>query len=120
MPGAKAFDFFVESSFLEVYNETCHDLYQKGDAVKANLPIYEDDMEGYIVSGLTYRMSKTEGEMRSSFNYGRMMRDMQQSDVGSVHERASAIFTIHLAQYSPAATMGQEDSVMVNMYADFS
>ena len=33
----------------QVYNESCHDLYQKGDAVRANLPIYEDDMEGYQV-----------------------------------------------------------------------
>lgn len=113
MPGSKAYDFFVESSFVEVYNETCHDLYQRGDAVRANLPIYEDDMEGYIISGLTHRMSKTGQEMRSSFNYGRMMRDMQHSDEGSVHERATAIYTIHLAQYSPSTTLGQEDSVMV-------
>ena len=60
-----------------MYNETCHDLYQKGDAVRSNLPIYEDDMEGYQISSLTYRMAKTDQEMRSNFNYGRMMRDMQ-------------------------------------------
>ena len=42
-----------------------------------------------------------------------MLLPMQVSDVGSIHERAAAIFTIYLAQYSPAATLGQEDSVMV-------
>ncbi|GAX79109.1 hypothetical protein CEUSTIGMA_g6549.t1 [Chlamydomonas eustigma] len=114
MPGAKAYDFFVESSFVEVYNESCHDLYQKGDAVQANLPIYEDENEGYQISSLTYRMAKTDQEMRASFNYGRLMRDMQKSDVGSTHERSAALFSIHLAQYSPAAAMGQEDSVLVN------
>ena len=33
--------------------------------------------------------------------------------MGSIHERSAAIFSIHLAQYSPAATLGQEDSVIV-------
>ena len=34
---------------LQVYNEACHDMYQKGAAVQAVLPVYEDDMEGYMV-----------------------------------------------------------------------
>lgn len=39
MPSSKGFDFFVESSFVEVYNEQCHDLYSKGAAVASNLPV---------------------------------------------------------------------------------
>ncbi|KAG1655810.1 hypothetical protein FOA52_003683 [Chlamydomonas sp. UWO 241] len=97
-----------------VYNETCHDLYQKGGAVKANLPLYEDDLDGYLLSGLTYRMAKSAAEMRQAFNYGRMMRDFSEPDMGSVHERACSIFVVYLAQYSPAVTFGQEDSVMVS------
>eukprot|EP00775_Hariotina_reticulata_P000828 gene828-1146_t len=38
MPSSKGFDFFVESSFAEIYNEQCHDLYSKGAAVASNLP----------------------------------------------------------------------------------
>lgn len=34
-------------------------------------------------------------------------------DLGSVHERSTAIFTITLAQYTPAAVHGEEDRVMV-------
>jgi len=34
-------------------------------------------------------------------------------DLGSVHERSTAIFTITLAQYAPAAEHGEEDRVMV-------
>lgn len=117
MPGSKAFDFFMESSFIEVYGETCHDLFQKGNAVRANLPIYEDDMEGYQLSSLSYRMSKNEQEMRTSFNLGRHMRDSQTADVGSVHERAAAIFTIHVYQYSPSAVIGEEDSVRVSRFS---
>lgn len=33
----------------QLYNESVHDLYQKGAAVQANLPVYEDEMEGYQV-----------------------------------------------------------------------
>jgi hypothetical protein len=39
MPSSKGFDFFVESSFAEIYNEQCHDLYSKGAAVASNLPV---------------------------------------------------------------------------------
>lgn len=41
MPSGKAFDFFVESSFVELHNECCRDLYSKagGPAVAANLPV---------------------------------------------------------------------------------
>jgi hypothetical protein len=49
MPAAKAFDFFLESSYVELYNEGCHDLYQRGAAVQASLPVYEDEMEGHQV-----------------------------------------------------------------------
>lgn len=39
MPSSKGFDFFVESNFVELYNEQCHDLYSKGAAVTSNLPV---------------------------------------------------------------------------------
>jgi hypothetical protein len=42
LPGSKGFDFFVESSFVELYNETCRDLYSKsGPAGAPNLPVRE-------------------------------------------------------------------------------
>jgi hypothetical protein len=37
----------------------------------------------------------------------------QMMDLGSVHERSTAIFTITLAQFAPAAVHGEEDCVMV-------
>jgi hypothetical protein len=39
---------------------------------------------------------------------------LQMMDLGSVHERSTAIFTITLAQYAPAAVHGEEDRVMVS------
>lgn len=32
-----------------------------------------------------------------------------------MHERSAAIFTLHLAQYAPAATPGEEDRVVVRL-----
>lgn len=40
LSSSKGFDFFVESSFVELYNETCRDLYSKsGPAGAPNLPV---------------------------------------------------------------------------------
>lgn len=40
LPSSTGFDFFVESSFVEVYNESCRDLYSKsGPAGAPNLPV---------------------------------------------------------------------------------
>lgn len=35
-------------------------------------------------------------------------------DLGSVHERAAALFTVWLAQYAPAAAHGDEDHITVS------
>jgi hypothetical protein len=42
------------------------------------------------------------------------MLALQMMDLGSVHERSTAIFTITLAQYAPAAVHGEEDRVVVS------
>ncbi len=147
---------------LQVYNEGVRDLLQRGDAGKARLPVFEDELEGYMVracghqprhatqlcrppfgtsctnaalwsalcrgrhvggwgahacgaqvSGLSYRQIKSEAELRTCFNSGRLARDMGSTDLGSVHERAAGLFTVHLAQYAPAAVPGEEDRIMV-------
>ncbi|MEW5296845.1 MAG: hypothetical protein WDW36_000096 [Sanguina aurantia] len=120
MPSAKGFDSFVETSYVELYNECAHDMYRVGPAVQANLPVYEDEAEGFQVAGLTLRMAKNSEEMRASFNRGRASRDAAMTDIGSAHERCAALFTIHLAQYAPAAVAGEEDRVIVSklMFVD--
>lgn len=39
MPSSKGFDYFIESSFVEMYNEACHDLYAKASEQGSNLPV---------------------------------------------------------------------------------
>ncbi|GIL90778.1 hypothetical protein Vretifemale_18507, partial [Volvox reticuliferus] len=113
-PSARAFDFFLETSFVELYREEVYDLYGKQQASRTPLQVYEDVTEGYQVSGLSHRVAKTAAELRTAFNSGRCMRDNTREDVGSVHDRAAAIFTIHLAQYSPASGPGEEDRILVS------
>lgn len=36
---AKGFDFFVEASYCEVFNEACHDLLSSGAAASSSLPV---------------------------------------------------------------------------------
>ncbi|WIA40562.1 hypothetical protein OEZ86_013904 [Tetradesmus obliquus] len=112
MPAGMGFSFFVESSFVELHNEQCHDLYAKGSA--GSLPVMEDVNEGYVVTGLSSRAAKNATELRSDFNSGRANRDTQLLDIGSVHERSTAIFSITLAQYAPAAVHGEEDRIMIS------
>ena len=40
---------------------------------------------------------------------------MQMLDIGSVRERAAAIYTIHVSQYTPAVVHGEEDRVLVRL-----
>ncbi|KAL6745189.1 P-loop containing nucleoside triphosphate hydrolase protein, partial [Haematococcus lacustris] len=113
-PVNRAFDFFLESSFVELYSETCHDLYAQGAARQSSLAVYEDEMEGFTVSGLTYRPARSEVELRAAFNAGRAARDVRRDDLGDVSDRCAALFTLHLAQSTPAATAGEEDRVLVS------
>lgn len=52
--------------------------------------------------------------MRGAFNAGRAARDGSMMDLGSVHERSAAIFTVYLAQYAPAAVYGEEDRLLTS------
>lgn len=114
MPTGRGFDFFLESSCSEVYNEGCHDLLAKGQNKGANLPIVESIDEGYIVTGLTSVAAKNSSEMRTAFNQARSNRDTRSMDLGSVHERSAALYTVYLAQYAPAAMYGEEDRIMTS------
>ncbi|KAF8055598.1 SYP52 [Scenedesmus sp. PABB004] len=153
VPAARGFDWFVESSFVELYDEAAHDLLARdAAAAAAALPVRrararagggrgaaprrrqgapppvplhsrrprrgaqvaEDETEGPVVTGLTARPARGADELRAAFNAGAAARDSHRSDLGSVHERAAALFTVSVAQHAPAAVHGEEDRVMVS------
>lgn len=78
----------------------------------------EDVNEGPVVAGLSTRLARSAQELRTLYNAGRASRDACVMDLGSVHERSTAIFTVTLAQYAPAALHGEEDRIMVRVSVD--
>ncbi|GBF93794.1 hypothetical protein Rsub_06126 [Raphidocelis subcapitata] len=115
-PSAKGFDFFVEASHAEVADEAVHDLLAAGAgaAAAAALPVTEDAEDGPVVPGLRTRPARSADELRAAFEAGRAARDGRVGDAGSVHERASALFVVTVAQYAPAALPGEEDRVLLS------
>ncbi|KXZ52536.1 hypothetical protein GPECTOR_9g580 [Gonium pectorale] len=115
LPSARAYDFFLDCTFCEVYREAVADVFAaKPGAPRPPLQVYEDVTDGWAAAGLSSRIARSATELRAAFNAGRLLRDTSKEDVGSVHERSAALFTIRLAQYSPAAAQGEEDRVLVS------
>ena len=65
------------------------------------------------MAGLRSRVARNADELVQTFEAGCGARDHGYMDLGSVHERAAAIFTIRLAQFSPAADAEDEDAATV-------
>ena len=72
-----------------------------------------EDSEGWHVAGLRSRLVRNPEELVQAFEAGCQARDHGFMDLGSVHERAAAIFTVRLAQFNPAADAEDEDTATV-------
>lgn len=80
--------------------------------VASKLAVVEDP-EGWHVAGLRSRLARNSAELVQTFETGCQARDHGYMDLGSVHERTAAIFTIRLAQFNPAADAEDEDAATV-------
>ena len=85
----------------------------EGQAVK--LAVVEDP-EGWHVAGLRSRLVRSPDELLQTFEAGCQLRDHGFMDLGNVHDRTAAVFTIRLAQFNPAAAAEDEDTATVCMY----
>jgi hypothetical protein len=59
------------------------DLFRRGAPAAAALPVYEDELEGYTVSGLSYRQVhevKRKGEGRPNIPVPARMREQRTGD----------------------------------------
>ena len=108
---AAGFDFFVESSLLEIVNDEIKDLYS---IVNSNLPVHESVDEGIHVKGLSRRAAATADELREHFQGGVELRGDELMDLGPVHHRAVSIFTVRLTQHLPAEEEGETDQNVVS------
>ena len=85
----------------------------EGQAV-SKLAVVEDP-EGWHVAGLRSRLVRNPDELLQAFEAGCQLRDHGFMDLGNVHERTAAVFTVRLAQFNPAADAEDEDTAMVCM-----
>ena len=76
-----------------------------------------EDPEGWHVAGLRSRLARNSAELAQIFEAGCQARDHGYMDLGSVHERTAAIFTIRLAQFNPAVDAEDEDAATVGLSA---
>ena len=72
-----------------------------------------EESEGWHVAGLRSRLVRNPEELVQAFEAGCQARDHGFMDLGSVHERTAAIFTVRLAQFNPAADAEDEDTATV-------
>ena len=74
-----------------------------------------EDPEGWHVAGLRSRLARNADELAQIFKAGCQARDHGSMDLGNVHDRAAAIFTIRLAQFNPAADAEDQDTATVSL-----
>ena len=72
-----------------------------------------EDPEGWHVAGLRSRLVRNPDELLQAFEAGCQLRDHGFMDLGNVHERTAAVFTVRLAQFNPAADAEDEDTATV-------
>lgn len=72
-----------------------------------------EDPEGWHVAGLRSRLARTGEELVQIFKAGCQARDHGSMDLGNVHDRAAAIFTVRLAQFNPACAAEDEETATV-------
>lgn len=92
-----------------------HSLSAEGQLV-SKLAVVEDP-EGWHVAGLRSRLARNSAELAQIFEAGCQARDHGYMDLGSVHDRTAAIFTIRLAQFNPAVDAEDEDAATVGLSA---
>ncbi|KAK9824618.1 hypothetical protein WJX72_011772 [[Myrmecia] bisecta] len=111
---AKGYDFLVESTFVEVYDENCRDLFRPGDPTGSRLLVREVPSEGWQVQGLKSRAARVATQLCEGFSEGCAARTGAVTDLGSAQDRAASLYTIRLAQFQPAQTEDEEDSGLVS------
>lgn len=112
---SKSYAYYVETSFVEAYEEAVHDLYTPGghdDAVE-RLPVVEDPHEGWVLQGARLKIADSADEARAHFGEGAARRWAHDTDVGNVQEHAAVYFSVAVYQYWPSTSAAADDRVLV-------
>ncbi|KAK3236768.1 hypothetical protein CYMTET_53109, partial [Cymbomonas tetramitiformis] len=107
----QAFDYAVESRYVEVHDETCVDLFSP---TSQEVEVYESPDEGWRVRGANVKSAADAAALVAVFQEGRKRRQHTLTDAGTIHERAAAIFTIQVMQFLPGGEEDGDDCSMVS------
>ena len=114
---SKSYAYYVETSFVEAYEEAVHDLYAAPsgheDAAE-RLPIVEDPHEGWVLQGARLKIADSADEARAHHSDGAARRWVHDTDVGNVQEHAAAYFSVAVYQYWPSTSAAADDRVLVS------
>ena len=106
--GGRGYEFEVETSFVEILEERCRDLYaddrRANDANAEGLSIAEDAEDGVYVANLTVRECSDAQAFAEHYAEGRARRDNGETDMGLTQERTAALLTVRVRQVQPAGT----------------
>ena len=96
----RQYDFFVESSFAEVYNERCRCLFSSQE-----VSVSEDEAEGFRMQGAAMKPASDAQELEVAYKRGLSRRDKEVTDIGATEERTSTVFTISVDQLVPPGAL---------------
>ena len=102
---AAGFDFHVQSSYAEVYNERARDCYAPRED-RADLPVVADPALGFRAQGQAARRALDAQELCRDFDRARRTLDDGLTDIGRVEERRATLFSIGVDQLIPSAYKG--------------
>ncbi|KAG1650769.1 Kinesin-like protein KIF18A [Nymphon striatum] len=89
----------IAVSYLEVYNETIHDLLMPSQP----LALREDPQRGVVVSGLTLHKPKHAQDLLSMLQFGNKNRTQHPTDANAESSRSHAVFIVYVKQQDRAA-----------------
>ena len=113
---SKSYAYHVETSFVEVHDESIHDLYvpqaQLDNAKAEYLACIEDPLEGWAVQGATWKAAHSADEAINHLQAAMQRLWSHDTDIGNVQQHTAAFFTVSVYQYWPSVAGQTEDRVL--------
>jgi hypothetical protein len=112
---SKSYAHFVETSFVEAYEEALHDLYstkrtQTGQ--EEHIPVVKDPQEGWGLQGAQRRIAASAEEAQKHLNEGIQRHWTRETDIGNIQDHIAWYFTVSVYQYWPATSAKSEGRVL--------
>jgi hypothetical protein len=112
---SKSYAHFVETSFVEAYEEAVHDLYSTGHTQggqEEHIPVVEDPQEGWDLQGANHRIADSAEEAKKHLDEGCKRHWTHETDIGDIQHHTASYFRVSVYQYWPATSVKSEGRVL--------